>query len=171
MRMIVIEQAIDLQALTTRLLGAKAGVGAGAGASLDTLKHMNPHVDFERLGAGTVLLVPDLPGLRDGQTGSIAGQAFDTFSQQVLAGLDEAATRVQAGHAARLTDQKELVALFKGAALKRAFESDPELKAQADAYAQVFKQDPADAKAADETLKALKDGVGAELAVLTKLLG
>ena len=167
MRMIVIEQATDLPALTTRLLGAKAG----AGASLDRLKALNPHVDFGKLGAGTVLLVPDLPGLRDGQTGSIAGQTFDTFSQQVLASFDDAATRVQAGHAARLSDQKELVALFKGAALKRAFEADPELKAQADAYAQVFKQDPADAKAADETLKALKDGVGAELAVLAKLLG
>ena len=167
MRMIVIEQATDLQALTTRLLGAKAG----AGASLDTLKQLNPHVDFNKLGAGTVLLVPDLPGLRDGQTGSIAGQAFDTFGQQVLADFDDAATRVQAGHAARLTDQKELVALFKGAALKRALEADAELKAQADVAAQVFKQDPIDAKAADETLKALKDGLGAELAVLAKLLG
>ena len=167
MRMIVIEQATDLQALTTRLLGAKAGAGAG----LDGLKALNPHVDFSKLGAGTVLLVPDLPGLRDGQTGSIAGQAFDTFGQQVLANFDDAATRVRAGHAARLTDQKELVALFKGAALKRAFEADPELKAQADATAQVFKQDPIDAKAADETLKALKDGVGTELAVLAKLLG
>ena len=167
MRMIVIEQATDLQALTTRLLGAKAG----AGASLDSLKALNPHVDFNKLGAGTVLLVPDLPGLRDGQTGSIAGQAFDTFGQQVLADFDAAATRVQAGHAARLTDQKELVAMFKGAALKRAFEADPELKAQADAAAQIFKQDPIDAKAADETLKALKEGLGTELAALSKLLG
>ena len=167
MRMIVIDQATDLQALTTRLLGAKAG----AGASLDTLKQLNPHVDFERLGAGTVLLVPDLPGLRDGQTGSIGGQAFDTFSQQVLADFDAAATRVQAGHAARLTDQKELTALFKGTALKRAFEADRELKAQADAAAQVLKQDGADAKAADEALKALKQGLDTELAALAKLLG
>ncbi len=167
MRMIVIEQATDLQALATRLLGAKAG----AGASLDRLKSLNPHVDFSKLGAGTVLLVPDLPGLREGQAGSIAGQAFDTFGQQILADFDDAATRVQAGHAARLTDQKELVALFKGAALKRALEADAELKAQADVAAQVFKQDPIDAKAADETLKALKDGLGVELAVLAKLLG
>ena len=166
MRMIVIDKATDLQALTTRLLGAQAA----AGTSLDALKQLNPHVDFGKLGAGTVLLVPDLPGLRDGQTGSIAGQAFDTFGQQVLASFDEAAARVQAGHAARLTDQKELLALFKGAALKRAFEADPDLKAQADAYGQVCKQDPVDAKAADETLKALKDGVSAELAVLVKLL-
>ena len=170
MRMIVIEQATDLQALTTRLLGAQAG----AGTSLDALKRLNPHVDFNKLGAGTVLLVPELPGLqgpgKDGAA-SIGGGPFDTFSQQLRADFDAAATRVQAGHAARLTDQKELVALFKGAALKRAFESDPELKAQADAYAQVFKQDPIDAKAADEALKALKQGLGTELAALAKLLG
>ena len=167
MRMIVIEQATDLQALTTRLLGVKAG----AGASLDALKQLNPHVDFGKLGAGTVLLVPDLPGLRNDQATSIGGQAFGTFSQQVLADFDAAATRVQAGHAARLTDQRELAALFKGSALKRAFEADPELKAQADAAAQVFKQDPIDAKAADEALKALKQGLGTELAALAKLLG
>ena len=167
MRMIVIEQGTDLKALSTRLLGDKAGAGAG----IDALKNLNPHVDFGKLGAGTVLLVPDLPGLRDGQTASIAGEAFDAFSQQLLAGFDAAATRVQAAHAARQADQKQLVALFKGAALNGAFEADPELKAQVDAAAQVFKQDPADAKAADETLKALKDGVGTELAALGKLLG
>ena len=167
MRMIVIEQATDLPALTTRLLGAKAG----AGASLDALKRLNPHVDFGKLGAGTVLLVPDLPGLRDDRAASLGGGPFDTFSQQLVADFDAAATRVQTGHAARLTDQKELVALFKGSALKRALEADPELKAQADAFGQVFKQDPIDAKAADETLKAMKDGLGTELAVLAKLLG
>ena len=167
MRMIVIDKTTDLQALTTRLLGAQAG----AGTSLDALKRLNPHVEFNKLGAGTVLLVPDLPGLRDDRAASVGGAPFDTFSQQLRADFDAAGTRVQAGHAARLTDQKELVALFRGAALKRAFEADPELKAQADAAAQVFKQDPIDAKAADETLKALKQGLDTELAAFAKLLG
>ena len=166
MRMIVIQQATDLQALGTRLLGAKAGAGNG----LEALKNLNPHVDFGRLGAGTVLLVPDLPGLRDGETTSIAGQAFVAFNEQVLSDVDDATVRVRAAHAARLADQKDLGALLKGAALRRAFDADPELKSQADAAAQVFKQDPADAKAADETLKALKDLAGIELVALGKLL-
>lgn len=167
MRMIVIKQATDLQSLGARLLVGQTG----GGKTLETMKQLNPHVDFSRIAAGSVLLVPEASDLKEGESQSISGEAFDTFAEQALAGLDTVATRVGAAHAKRLADQKELGALLKSAPLKRAIEADAELKAQVDATAAVFKEDQAQAKAADEALKVLKAQMSAELAALGKLLG
>ena len=62
-----------------------------------------------------------------------------------------------------------MVALFKGAVLKRAFEAAPGGPGQC-RCAKGFKQAPIDAKISDEELKALNDGLGNELAALAKLL-
>ena len=55
--------------------------------------------------------------------------------------------------------------------MKRAIEADPELRAQVESAATVFKQDTADAKNAEQTLKSMKDRIDEELNALAKLLG
>jgi hypothetical protein len=131
---------------------------------------LNPHVDFKKIEPGTVLLVPDGPGLRAGETASVSGQPFDELREQVLAAVEAAGARARSGHAAQLAEQKEVTAALKSAGLRAALEIDPELRAQIEAALQVFKQDQQDAKAAAETLKSLAKQAATELDALAKLL-
>lgn len=164
-KIIVSKKDRDLKAVAKRVLGDTSGSG------LEALKQLNPQLEGDTVAAGMVLLVPELPGLRAGESTSIGGEAFDGFAAQMLAALDASAQRVRAAHVARRAEQKELGALFESAPLKRAFEADPELRAQAAAAAQVFKQDQAQSKEAEETIAAFKAMAGSELAALGKLLG
>jgi len=167
MRMIVIKQATDLPALGARLLGA----GAAHEGALQGLQRLNPHVDFGRLEPGTVLLVPDQPGLCAGESRSVSGEAFDAFEEQVNASVNAAVARVRSGHEALAAQRQEVAALLKSAAVRRLIESDPDLKQELDAAAQVFKQDQQQAKEAEKTMQLLQEQAKAELAALAKLLG
>ena len=166
MRMIIIKQATDLQALSTRLLTA----GAGKEGALLSLQRLNPHVDFNRLDAGTVLLVPDQPGVKTGESTSIGGDAFDAFQEQVRASVDEAVARVRNGYAGLTAQHTEVAAVLKGAALKRALEADPDIKGELERAAQVFKRDQQQAKEAMAQLQALQAQASEELARLAKRL-
>lgn len=167
MRMIVIKQSTDLQALGARLLGA----GGASESALQSLQRLNPHVDFNRIEPGTVLLVTEQPGLREGESASVGGEAFEAFSEQVRAVLEATASRVRSGHEARLAQQKDVAAVLKSPALKKLLESDPDLKKELDAALQVFKDDQRAAKESEKLLKTLQDQSAAELASLTQLLG
>ena len=167
MRMIVIRQGTDLQSLGARLLSASEG----RDAALEQLQRLNPHVDFKRIEPGTVLLVPDLPGLREGETSSVGGQAFEAFHEQLTGSLDAAITRVRRGHEALVQQRQEVNAVLKTASVKRLLEADPDIKPQLAAAAQVFKQDQQQAKDADKMLDSLQQNAAAELASLAKLLG
>ena len=167
MRMIVIDEATDLQALTARLFGAN---GQADGA-IDKLTQLNPHVDFRKIAAGTVLLVPEEVGLQAGQTVSVTGDAFAVLRDQILASLDAANSRVRDGYDTRLAEQKDVASVLNSAAIKRAIETDSELKPQVDAAQQIFKDDQQQAKLANDTLKAFQKQAGAELDRLAKMLG
>ncbi|MBI3529361.1 MAG: hypothetical protein HY067_15505 [Betaproteobacteria bacterium] len=166
MRMIIIKQGTDLQTLGTRLLGN----ADGKEVTLQHLQQLNPHVDFQRIEPGTVLLVPDQPGLKKDESISVSGQAFDAFRDQVSASVEAATTRVRHGYEALASQRSDVNAVLKTAAVKRLLESDPELKAQLEEAAKTFKQDQAAAKASESTLKSLQDDAAAELAALAKLL-
>ena len=166
MRKIIIgKNERDLAAVAKRVLGEKDGAG------LEALQRFNPHLVGHKVGAGTVLLVPDLPGLHAGTSSAIGGEAFADFVQQTLSALDVTTERVRSAHKARLVQRKEIEALLNSDAVQRAFEVDRELKAQAEAGMQDFEQDPERAQAADDTLRALKAMADSELAALGKLLG
>ena len=151
-------------AITKRVLAQTSGEG------VDALKALNPHLHGDHVVADTLLREPELPGARTGESISVGGEAFDGFAKQVLAALDATATRLSTAHGARLVEQKELGALLASAPLKRAFEVDSELRAQAAATEQVFKQDQERPKQAEKTMAALKTMAGTELAALAKLL-
>ncbi|MEP7102058.1 MAG: hypothetical protein ABI781_16235 [Burkholderiales bacterium] len=166
MRMIVIDKGTDLSELTTRLLGS-----AGASDSaVQNLQRLNPHLDLNRLTPGAVVLVPDQPGLREGESASVGGESFASFAQAAGAALELAAKRVRSGHDARLAEQKDVQAPLKSPVLKRVLESDPDLKKQLDTLAQGFKDDQQAAKDSDTAMKTLLGASAAEFATLAKLL-
>jgi hypothetical protein len=166
MRMIVIKQSTDLQALATRLLGGAAGHEAG----LQQLQRLNPHVDFKRIEPGSVLLVPDRPGFQRGESSSVSGQAVDALRTQLEGALQAVSARVREGHESIAGDRQDVAAVLKSAAVRRLIEADPDLAPQVEAATKVFKEDQLRAKESEKLLKQLHDGGIAELDALAKLL-
>lgn len=166
MRMTVINQNTDLTTLGVRLFSTDTA----RESTLAGLQRLNPHVDFTRIEPGTVILVPDQAGLRDGESASVGGTAYDAFAAQALSSVEDSAARVRAGHTNRLAQQKELATLLKSPSLRRLLESDPDLKNELDAVQQLFKDDQQAAKDADAMLKLLQEQLALELAGLGELI-
>ena len=169
MRVIVVNSKTDVQTLGTRLGKDRTGT------TFETIEKLNPHVDFTRVEPGTVILVPDPPkaaaDAEDDTDQSIQARAFGDLRKLVSDGLDTSGARVRRGYDALAAEAMEVTAALKSAPVKRAIEADPELKAQVESAATVFKQDTADAKNAEQTLKSMKDRMDEELNALAKLLG
>lgn len=167
MRMIVTDKKTSLRTLGIRLLDDEAD----RVSALEQLKTVNPHVDFKKIEPGTVLLIPDTPGFRDAESASVTGDAFDALREQIVVSVAAAASRLRGGYEALRAEQKEVAVVLKSAAVKRAIETDADLKPQIDAATQVFKQDQQQARDAEKTMQTLQEQVAEELASLTKLLG
>ena len=169
MRVIVVNSRTDVQNLGTRLAKDRTGT------TFEAIEKLNPHVDFRRVEPGTVILVPDPPKAaaddEDDTDQSIQARAFGDLRKLVSDGLDASGARVRRGYDALAAEAKEVTAALKSAPVKPAIEADPELKQQVESAATVFKQDAADAKSAEQTLKSMKDRMDEELNALAKLLG
>ncbi len=166
MRMIVVKQASDLQAVTGRLI--RPGSGAQATVSIEALRALNPHLDFARLDAGTVLLVPDHPDFDGGDAESVGGEAFDSLAKDALAGLDAAAARMRAGFERREAQRKEVGAALRSATFKRAAEADEALRKQGAEAEARLKEDAKRAASATATLAQIEQGLKAELTALAQ---
>lgn len=166
MRIVVIQHATDLQALSTRLLTGKTG----SQRAVEQLRNLNPHVEFERIKPGTVLVIPDAPGFRSDESTSVAGEAFEDLRAHLLASLEAAGDRARGGFDALQAQQKDVLGVLKSKILGRVIGTDPDLVEQVEAAKQGFARDQQDAKTADRTLKLLIKQSAAELAAIAKLL-
>jgi hypothetical protein len=161
MRVVTINSRSDLQALSARFGRDRAD------RTLVEIERLNPHVDFSRLATGTVLLVPDPP---DEPEESIQGKAFADLREQVIGALDASSARVRRGYEALGEEAKEITAVLRTAAVRRAVEADPALQQQVDDAAAAFKRDAAEAKTADTSLRAIREQAAQELSALAKIL-
>lgn len=168
MRMIVVRQPGDLQALAARLL--KPGLSREA-ASLDALRKLNPHVDFAKLDAGTVLLVPDHPDFDGGDASSIGGEAFESLAKDALAGLEAAAARMREGFERQDGQRKDVAGVLRSAAFKRLAEADESLRRQAGEVESRFKAESKRASDTAATLAAMQKALKAELDALARRVG
>ena len=168
MRIIVIKQASDLQALSGKILGKKA---AGS-ATLERVKALNPHVNFERIEAGTVLFLPDAPDLKSGDKDSkeLGGDAFDDFVRDIADGFDSAAARTKSAAAGLSAERGAVTDVLKLATVKRLLESDAALKKQLDEAADEFATEQKELQTAAKQLEALQKIASDELAALAPLL-
>ena len=167
MRMIVVKQPSDLQGLADKLI--KPG-RARANVSLDTLRALNPHVDFARIDAGTVLLVPDHPDFDGGEASSIGGAAFESLAKDALAGLEAAASRMRAGFDRQDALRKEVNAALRGAAFKRLVEADEALRKQAGEVESRFKVDAKRASITMTQLASIEKALKGELEAMAQRL-
>jgi hypothetical protein len=170
MRMLVIKQDADLESLSSHLLSVRLG-SSQAKSALESLRALNPHADFTKLSAGTVLLVPDEPTFKASASDSVPGKALADFEQLVHDGLNSATERLKAGKAARAAERADVTAVFKTAAVKRLLESDAELKQQVADATKGFKEDQQAAEQAEHALTVASKAASAALAAVRKVLG
>lgn len=175
MRLIVIKQASDLRTLSAGLLKKSvASQGSAREVSLATLeqvKRLNPHLDFQHLEAGTVVLLPDSPELSEVDSQSLAGTSFDDFAAHVNEGF-KAVTQGMRIKADELAAEHSAVnAILKTAAVKRQIESDPLLKTQLEEANNQFTDAQKNAQEAARQVEAMQKEMGNELKALQAMLG
>jgi hypothetical protein len=146
----------------------KAG-GTDAPA-LQRLKALNPHVDdLAQLKPGAVLLLPDTAELDTDEGEPVAGEAFAGFAADATAGLKASGERLRAGAARRDALRKEVGAVLKTTAIKRALDTDPALRKQADEAEARFKADQKETTATLAQLDSMEKALADELGALGKL--
>jgi hypothetical protein len=168
MRMFVIKQATDLNGVGTQLLRRTSGEG-GAGA-LERLQALNPHVDFRKLSAGTVLLVPDSPEIKPSASRTLGEKPVDALLEDLSHGLKEQAMHVKSAFKSQEDDRAAVASAIKTAAVKRIVESDPQLRDQLKAALQQSNDDRKQAEQTLEQIVGMQELAVGELARLQKLV-
>jgi hypothetical protein len=172
-RFIVVNESSDLLTLSRTLFndgGNSTGNAAVHNATLDRIKSLNPQVDFSRMEAGTVLLLPDTPDLKDSASQSIAGDAFADFASHLTEGLGTAAQRVSSGTDALVAEREAVTAMLTTDAVKRQVESDPLLEKQLEAASEALATEQEEMREAAKQVQTMQVAVANEMAVLAKLL-
>ena len=127
LRPLVIKKDTDLKSLASAVLDAR--FKGSQVAALAQLEAVNPHVDPNKISAGTVVLVPDTPGFKAAAASSIQSQPFGDFSTMVAARW--ACRRVnEDGNAARAAERAGVAAAVKSAAFKRLTAKIPTLSSR-----------------------------------------
>jgi hypothetical protein len=170
MRMLLIKQDTDIHTLGARLLSAKLNSDQTK-AAIAALQALNPQADLEKIGAGTVLLVPDAPSFKPSATSSVSSGAFGDFEKLVKSGLAAAAARMTADDAAHTADNGAVTAVLRVAAVKRLIDTDADLKQQVANLTKTLKDDEQQSKQAEQTLATVSKEVLAKLTQMGKLLG
>lgn len=156
----------NTQSLKAELLKADT-----QGSTLARLQKLNPHVDFDRIAPGTVLLLPDDPALAADAGFAPDADAFQSLSKDLTRSLDTASTQIKARLAQNTADQKALVTALKVRGIAAQIAADPDLssqvKAAAERSADVARKGAADQKALDVA----RSDMATDLTALGRLLG
>jgi len=166
MRFFVIKQDTNLQALSSQLLKQ----GSGEVAALDKLQALNPHVDLQRIGRNTVLLVPDSPNYK-AEGDKVGDDGFDLFAKEVATALRDGTARASDALAQAESQEKEVSKLLKSAAIRKFADDDSALRARIETVAGNTASAAREAKEAAPQLDALRKGAAEELKKLRALLG
>lgn len=146
---------------------------ADPAATLERIKALNPHVDFKRLKAGTVLILPDGPDIKTSGKGveSFGARALDELGSAMAAGFDEAGRRVRKVADDATSDRGVIAESLKSKLVRREIESDAALRNQLDSAASAAAgREKALSQAADD-VSALAKSFFQELDAMKKLLG
>ena len=169
LRPLIIKKDTDLKSLASAVLDAR--FKGSQVAALAQLEAVNPHVDPNKISAGTVVLVPDTPGFKAAAASSIQSQPFGDFSTMVAGALGAAAESMKTGNAARAAERAGVAAAVKSAAFKRLTANDPDVVKQAEEALKAADKEAADDKQAEATLAAVSKAGLAALEQLAKIVG
>jgi hypothetical protein len=167
MRVIFINESTNWSALGSTLLPASGDHAR----LLAKLQQLNPHVDFQHIASGAVILLPEDPALHAAASTSVSGDGFTALAAQFSAAVTATVADVRAGYDELLAQQKDTLGLLKTAAVRRIVDGDPDLVKLAEAAVQAAQDDATQLKSADAAMTTMQRLAGDELAALAGMLG
>lgn len=165
----IVENQGDLAAVAARLLPSRASA-ANRRAAAEALRAANPTLDFERLRAGEVVVVPrDIGRLRRNVADDPAGDTADGLIAEAQTGLRALVDAAQEAEQQAAEERRETRDLLDSRAVQR-LANDSQLSANIDALKRKL---AAEEEQSDERLAVVQesvDGWEADLKALRGLL-
>lgn len=169
MRFIVVNEASDVNSLSARIV--KKGQRQLSAATLAQLKTLNPHVEFDHIGAGAVLLLPAAADLDETAGQPLGGNALHDSIVDTAQGFHTVLERMHAASALAANEQAAVDAVVNSAPLNGVIANDKRLQAQLDGVKQRFVADERARKEAIMDVDAMQTAVQAELDAFRRLFG
>jgi hypothetical protein len=170
LRTFTVKQDTNIKTLSGTLLDARFG-GAQAEAATAQLRALNPHADFDKLKAGTVIFIPDLPQFKPSVATSTQANLADDFRKLVSEALDTSTQQMKLATADRAAERADVAAILKSAALREIIGSDKDASVQVDAAQKAIADEEKQDKQNDEAFAAMSKAALETLAQLSKIVG
>ena len=170
LRVLMVKEETDVKSLSKTVLTTKLSA-AQSEVAIASLAAANPHVDFEKVPAGTVLIIPDAPSFKANVGDPVHDDSFAAFEKIVKSGQTSIGDLLETAAAARREERANVTAAFKLAAVQRLAKADPALKEQMDAANAAMKASQEEDAETAKTFAAVQDGITDALETLRKVLG
>jgi hypothetical protein len=169
-RTITVDKTSTLAELISTVVSARAR-DSQAEATLTRFKELNPHVDPDRLSAGTVLILPDLTGLK-ASAGEAAARAPLTHLKTLFeSALGQAADNFGARVEARSATRSQMAKGLKSAAFKKILNESDQPNTLARDTGQSLAEEEKKERDAQERFVRVSEAALQALARLDKIVG
>ena len=162
MRIFVVNTEKNMAGLRTSLVREDAAKGAVKAAEA-RLKAANPHVDFDRLRPGDVLVVPEAAEFTSARATSFTATLLESSVEQAREGLQQLKRRVGAGEQDAGQRREVIVRSLKSRAVKLAADRDESFRKDIERLREALSQDEKDATARQKSLQEVFDRVASDL--------
>jgi hypothetical protein len=167
MRIFITDKATDLATLVASLVRNTRATGA----TLERVKALNPQIaDTQKLGANTVLILPESAELKPGAGEPAGGESLAALRARLHTGLRDVDSRTTRRSEALAAEHAAVRDALKAAAARHLVESDPQLKKQLAAAEARFKADQKRTAETQEQLDEVQKFALAEFEKLQKML-
>ena len=158
MKFVTIKTETSLADLTRDVFEIKGTkIASAAKTAQAALREANPHVaDLKKVPAGTLVVVPDVPGIKAAPAQSIEGVSMEMM-RQLKSALASAKAVVEKSTAAQVGDAEASAALAKNRDLVVLAKQTPELKQR---LSQIVEQAKTQAKEVADDKKAQIQALG-----------
>jgi hypothetical protein len=163
MRFFVVKQDTDLKALGQTLFKANRNV------MTDRLKTANPHVDFSRVEAGSVLLIPDSGDPHEADAQTIGQAGLERLEREFVAAFRATSERIRNDTSRRNEADKEADKLLRSASIRKIGESEPNLRERLIEASEHLRARARDSKDVAARLDSIEGGLMEELGKLQRL--
>jgi hypothetical protein len=170
MRTIVVKLGQTLKDISAELIDARVSK-AQADAALKSIRTLNPNIGTGRLKAGTVIVIPDGPGIKTGPTKAAKEDPSGIVTAEFERSARETRASVLASVKAQQAARAEIFDAFNSDAFKRALEADRTLAAKAELAKKALSEEEVADKQVAGSFDGLLSDARATLEKLEKLLG
>jgi phage tail protein X len=135
-------------------------------SALDAIRAANPGLDLDRIVAGTVVLLPDVTGVRPAAATEPVRDTTGDLLARVQEGIGALVAAGGTAEEQRRLERQEAEDVFSDKVLKRLSSQVPELVANVKSVRKSLAADDADAEQAQELLRTSADEWAADLETL-----